>query len=171
MAFTAWEFIRGALLTYVAFLPLTIIPFVFMFADGLFQSDSIANWANPEALGGTIWLWGYMVLTAGVWGLTALVPAAAGALGLGLALRREGRRAVHAFAHAGWGLVVGLVVSSLVLGAWTLEETGGDVLAMLPTVIGFGLATGIAAGLGWWVTAGLALRRDARVTNSAQTPV
>lgn len=162
MAFTAWEFIRGALLTYVYFLPLTFIPFLLMFAFGFSDSLPLGKWADLEFVTGVLSMWVFMLLPSATWGLAALVPAAAGALGIGLALRRTSRLRAHWLAHGGWGFIVGIVVSGIVLGVWTFEETGGDVLSMLPTVIGFGIAVAAAAGLAWWTTAGLALRRDAQ---------
>ena len=164
MAFTAWEFIRGALLTYVIFLPLTLIPFVVMFAGGLLDSANLGGWLDPEVVGGMAALWVFMLAPAVTWGFAALWPGALGALAIGLALRRESRLGAHLLAHCGWGLVVGLLVAAFVLGLWPL----GEGLANLPTVIGFGIAVALASGLGWQITAGLALRRDARVANTMQ---
>jgi len=160
MAFTAWEFIRGALLTYVYFLPLTIIPFLVMFAGGILHPDRIGGIVeDPEVLLGTLSLWAFMLLPSATWGAAALVPAALVALGIGLGLRRNPRRGVHALAHGAWGLGVGVLVAGLVMGAWSF---GGDAIGLLPTVLGFGVAVGLAAALAWWTTAALALRRDAR---------
>ncbi len=170
MAFTAWEFIRGALLTWVVFLPLTIIPFLVMFAGGILHPDNIRGFVeDPDVLLGALSLWAFMLLPSATWGAAALVPAALVALAIGLALRRDARRSAHLLAHALWGFAVGIVVSGLVMGAWSFG--GADLIGLLPTMLGYGIAVGLAAGLAWWATASLALRRDARtgVRNEGET--
>jgi len=158
MAFTAWELIRGALITYACFLPLTWIPFLVMFAGGLLGAAQLGTLLDPEVAAGVVSLWVFMLLPSATWGLAALVPAALVALAIGLALRRVAPRSVHVLAHAAWGLVVGVVVSGLVLGVWSFAQ---DSAGIVPTLLAYGVAVGAAAALGWWATSTLALRRDA----------
>lgn len=144
MAFTAWEFIRGALITYGLFLVFT----------------------------GTMWIWlGIGAVIAIVYvapfGFASLILVGSpAAFATGMLLRRELRTGVHLFWH---GLVGFLAGGAGVLIALCIVGPGGSWLPLhLPD---FSLLSGVwiialieavltigAAMAGWTITSWIALR-------------
>lgn len=189
MAFTTWEFIRGALFTYLYWL-LLYFP-----AVALGQIIGAARDASEAAAGvmsgsytapgrgtvefGDFWTNAYWAVVdapaigialSGITGLASAVAfltyAWALALLVGILLRRTTSQWVHLVAHACVGVLVGFVTPALALYLIVGPSMyGGSSLPFvlefgLPFMVALGATTGIAALLGWRTTSSLALRRD-----------
>lgn len=168
MAFSAGEFIRGALLAWLVFMLLA--PIMFMVA--------VAIIGAPASVGDFL----FSAVFIALMGAFTILPWAVGALAigsplaflLGRSLRRTGRISVHLLLFTAFGLLLGLVSAAVAVPVIDAADvdTGGyweGVLAVLHFVVGAVLASTIAVPLGWWITARLALRADAR--RNAVAPV
>ena len=144
MAFTAWEFIRGALITYGLFLALT----------------------------GALWIWlgigaVIAIIYVAPFGFASLVLVGSpAAFATGMLLRRELRSGIHLFWHGLVGFVAGSagVVFALCIlgpgGSWLPLHwpdfsllSGVWIIALLEALLTIG-----AAMAGWWITSRRALR-------------
>lgn len=145
MAFTAWEFCRGALITYGLFLAFTVIAWI---------------WATPMASLVALFY------TAPFGLVTLILVGAPLAYATGMLLRRERRTWVH----RGWHGLVGLVAggSGVVIALCILGEGGSVERPHLPD---FSILSGVwiialvealltvgAAMAGWTITSRKALR-------------
>jgi hypothetical protein len=147
MAFTAWEFIRGALLTYALFLAFTAVVWI---------------WATPLA---SI----IAIVYVAPFGLASLILAGAPlALLTGILLRRETRIAAHVLWHGLVGLLAG---GAGVILALCVTGPGGAWQFATPHLPDFSLLAGVwiialvealltvgSAMLGWRYTSWKALK-------------
>lgn len=168
MAFSAWEFIRGALLAWLAFLLLA--PIMFMLAVAIMgAAASFGDFAVSAVVFGLMGL-----ITIFPWAIAALIVGSPLAFLLGRSLRRVTRISVHLLLFAAFGLLLGVVASAVATPLINLSdapptEYWESILDSLHFIIGAVLASAIAVPLGWWITAKLALRADSR--RSAPAPV
>ncbi|MBO9578778.1 MAG: hypothetical protein J7480_08445 [Microbacteriaceae bacterium] len=159
MAFTAWEFIRGALMAILYFNLLTML--VFGVTTGGFGLLFAPFWSVPWSFGAAI-----------VLGPTVVLPVA-------VLLRRTRSRTGHALVYAGLGLVVGIVVSAV--GAQTgwafvgpAPASGAGfwqrVSAYSFSIIVVTIDSAIAVPAGWYWSMRRARRDDTRPNGRAQLP-
>lgn len=143
MAFTRWEFARGVVATYLAFLVSTAAVSVFWFVVG---SVVALTFAAPIAL------------------VTTVVVGAPLSLLAGLSLRAVPSTGTHLAAHAGSGIVAGFVGLTLYLSvtdgiwAWSAPHLPdyADVAAF-PWLLVYPLLTPLCAMWGWRFTSKRAL--------------
>lgn len=134
MAFTGWEFFRGAVTAWWVFLPTLAVLHI---------------WLGAWAL--------IVVLNALTWSFGALVAGAPLAWMLGRMLRRVPRVGIHLLAFAVLGAIVGVATTWVAIATMSGPRTTGvAVLAALHVI-----AATVAVGIGWWSTARRALREDA----------
>lgn len=167
MAFSAWEFIRGALLAWLAFLLLA--PIMFMLAVAVIGVASFGDFVVSAVLFGLMG-----VITIFPWAIAALIVSSPLAFLLGQSLRRVTSISVHLLLFAAFGLLLGVVSAAVATPLINLSdappsEYGESILDSLHFVIGAVLASTVAIPLGWWLTARVALRADAR--RSVPAPV
>lgn len=165
MAFTAWEFVRGAAIAWVLFLvaapgiqvAVALVPVAFTQPD----------W--PQAILGALT---YSVLM-GLWlAVGVFLPWSFGALlvlgvplaiALGLAMRTVADRRIHLACFALLGAAVGLATTLVfvAVNGWDFDPPG-----MVPAAVVNTLLCGASVAFGWWFTATRALRADAAATAS-----
>lgn len=138
MAFTAGEFVRGALYAWGLFLGLSTLAFVPLFLS-------------------MFWLPLYVTLP---WSLGALLIGAPIAYVLGRMLLRVHSLVVHVVAFTTFGAAVGVATTALAMAAeWTGLSQPSFTGYAVPMIVVCAAATA-AVPLGWWLTASRALRRD-----------
>ncbi len=175
MAFTAGEFIRGALAAWGLFV--LISPFALAgygtVGSLILTGRSDAEWIVPTLLISPMILVPYS--------LGALVIGAPLALLLGLSLRRIRRRAVHIACFAGLGALVGAAATIVFTWMSTIPPSGVTVIHHVPPptlgerilgngpmILLFAAVTALTVALGWLITATRALRADADRRGSAE---
>jgi len=172
MAFTAWEFIRGALIAWVVFnlsAPLVIL------AWGLLQTairgGGVQAWASMPIV--VV----YTPMFAAPWSLGALLLIGAPmAFLLGTALRRISYRAIHLAAFGGLGLAVGAMTMIVWQWWWQIPQPGATITylvvpgpwdridwAMVALMAG---VTATAVAFAWRLTSTWALRADVKQTST-----
>lgn len=138
MAFTTWEFIRGAIVAWGGFLVLSTIAFApFMGFYALFALFYTVPWA-----------------------VGALIVGSPLAYGLGWVLQRSPSMLLHASLFTLLGAWIGVVTTAIALSpAWsTMLGSSGSGLTF--PVVAVCASAAIAVPLGWWLTARCALRFD-----------
>ena len=143
MAFTPWEFWRGVIATYLAFIVLTVTVSIWWLVIGAFVA---LTFAAPIAF------------------VTTILVGAPLSLGVGMMLRREPAARYHYEGHAVAGVIAGFAGLTLFLTltdglwAWTAPHVPdfGDVAAF-PWLVVYPLLTPLCAMWGWNFTAKRAL--------------
>ncbi len=165
MAFSGHEFLRGALAAWGYFLIL-ITPGTVVYVVVLNVTDA---YHFPEYMTQFPAAQLYFVVVAVIaayvivvpWSMVGLLLGATVAYGLGMALRRTDKLALHVAAFTFLGLVVGVATS--VLGASVYPNSAGlTSLTNLEAVVIYSALAAVAVGLGWLFTASRALRADVR---------
>jgi len=161
MAFTAWEFIRGALLAWLFFVLLAPLAVTI-------------GMTNPASITATFAYLPMILIIAPLYA----VPWSAGALlalgvplalVLGLLLRGVASVRLHLICFAALGAFVGGVTTVVQLWSRTIPQPGvtyyGDQPSVwdllpgsVPLLVSMQLITAIGVTLGWWITARRALR-------------
>jgi len=139
MAFTPWEFWRGAIHAWGWFLVISTVAFVPVFFV----------WAL------------YAFLTTVPWSIGALVVFSPVAWAMGRLLRRIPRLLPHVLAFTLLGAVVGVVTTVVAFhtpGSGLTPENFGS---SWPIILVVCVSATIAVPLGWWISARRALRADA----------
>lgn len=143
MAFTAWEFWRGVIATYVAFLVLTVMVSVWWLIYGAIVA---VTFAAPIAF------------------VTTIIAGAPLSLVAGVLLRREPWHGAHYVAHAGAGAVAGAVGLTLYLTvttdiwSWSAPHVPDfQDVATFPWLLVYPLLTPVSAMWGWRFTSKRAL--------------
>lgn len=162
MAFTGWEFTRGALMAWVWFIVL-FAPVAGLHLVALIVPDAPGSWGATgfSSLGAVPGLVLIAYIFVAPWSLAGLVVGMPFAYGLGLALRRNDNRVIHVTAFAILGLVVGAVATTA--GAMATLPSA----PVLPSTIVWAIAiyavvAAVAVALGWLFTASRALQADAQ---------
>lgn len=132
MAFTSWEFIRGAVTAWWLFLPILAVLHLFL------------------GLGSLI-----VVVNALPWSLGALIVFSPAAWLLGRMLRRTARVGIHLLAFAAIGAAIGAATTGVAVAV--NEYDGIDTAPLSALHI---TAATIAVALGWRSTARRALRTE-----------
>lgn len=146
MAFTRWEFWRGAYAAYAAYL-------VWLLLSPLLWGVSAGG------IGFVVVMAMYSLVIGGAVAFVAMLAASPLAWLLGRSLRRVRPISAHLAAFAALGALVGWVA----LEAWAWGSSGGHApldQALLP----YGVPAAVAVPLGWWFTARRALRADRGLT-------
>jgi len=155
MGFTAGEFVRGAIISWVGFnlaAPVTLANYALI--TGLFAGGPMALGSFVQGVVPVLFLSPIVLVP---WSGGALVAAGAPlALVIGLALRRSPSPAVHLTSFTVLGAVVG--VATTCVYALSFHTQG---LQNLVLIVLMGATTAGAVGFGWWRTSSLALRDDA----------
>ncbi len=138
MAFTAGEFIRGALYAWLWFLLLSTLTFVPI--------------AGPMS-------WIALVYT-GPWSVGALILGSPLAYGLGRLLERSPSVLLHAALFTLFGALVGIVTTAFAVSAPWSGLHGSLNPGYTIFIVAVCVSAAIAVPLGWWQTATRALRRD-----------
>jgi hypothetical protein len=170
MAFTLWEFARGALIAWLGFNVLAPViiagwSIVAIVASGTFSE-----------LGSVVWILLFAPIILLPWSIGALLVLGAPlAFVLGRTLRRTTTRASHFAAFAVLGMVVGVATSIAYTGFsyWpqvtatqtypTVPTFGEQILMHSPVILLLAVTTAATVTLGWCITATRALRGDARL--------
>lgn len=161
MAFTAWEFLRGAAVAWVAFVVISV-PHVTITAatSALSQSNFVGNFlvALPAS---PLMGWWIAIVVIVPWSFGALstlgIPLAAV---LGLLLRQVPNPRIHLLTFATLGAVIGLATTLVffALSDWTSPTDFRVTVTIVNTIL---CAACVAAG--WWSSASPALAEDARL--------
>ncbi len=160
MAFTAWELIRGALIALGVFL--LIAPLGYAIASLVQELHP----APSQGMGGSSMSFGPLGDSIAIWfgsivGMAMFSIPATIVLGLplgwllGWATARRRSWTLHTAAFAALGLVVGTATTAVALVGYHSGVALGAAGWLIPI-----LATGFAAGYGWWRTMASAVLRD-----------
>lgn len=172
MAFTGWEFTRGALIAWGSFLvlyaPVMLALLLAPHVDTALTADSAATarFAGREmAQVPPLMLFTYIYAVP--FSIGALLVGGALAYAIGHSLRRVRHRGVHLAAFALLGLTVGAATTLLFI-ALTFGFALPAPTLTIGAPIGLAATTALAVAFGWNCTARRALRADARAIAEAR---
>jgi len=174
MAFTGWEFTRGALTAWGLFLilfgpvmlGLLVVPRLVLLIDAMDDPVTLRFLTHgPSQIPQTVLLSYIYAIPSS---MIAVLVGGALAYAIGHSLRRVRHRGVHLAAFALLGLAVGAGTTLLFIALTIGFDTPIVPALTVGAPIALAATTGLAVALGWTCTVRRALRADARAMAEAQ---